>query len=295
MFTGTYTATVTPFKNGKVDETALERLIKNQIKAGVDGIVPVGTTGESPTVDYDEHIQVIELAVKFSRGKMKVLAGSGGNSTSEAIYLTKQAEKVGADGSLQVAPYYNKPSQEGLYQHFREVARNTKLPIVLYSIPGRCGVEIGVETVRRVVQGSKNIVGIKEAGGNPDRVSQLRASLGPRFEIMSGDDSLTLPFMAVGAQGVISVASNVIPRQVAQMVSAFARGRVAVARRIHEKYYGLFKDLFIETNPVPVKAALALMGLIEEEYRLPLVPMAGANREKLRATMIACGLLRRDG
>src|SRR5882762_811959 len=190
MFTGTYTAIVTPFRNGKIDETALERLIKSQIKGGVDGIVPVGTTGESPTLNYDEHILVIALAVKYAAGKIKVLAGTGGNSTTEAVYLTQQAKRVGADGSLQVAPYYNKPTQEGLFQHFREVARKTGLPIVLYSVPGRCGVEIGVETVSRLARQCKNIVGIKEAGGNPDRVSQLRATLGPRFEIMSGDDSL---------------------------------------------------------------------------------------------------------
>src|SRR5580692_234223 len=175
MFTGTYTAIVTPFKNGKIDETAFERLIKSQIKGGVDGIVPVGTTGESPTLNYQEHIDVILLSVKFAAGKIKVLAGTGGNSTSEAIYLTQQAEKAGADGSLQVAPYYNKPTQEGLFQHFHAVARATKLPIMLYSIPGRCGVEIGVETVARLAQDSVNIVGIKEAGGNSDRVSQLRA------------------------------------------------------------------------------------------------------------------------
>src|SRR5262245_44539539 len=203
MFTGTYTAIVTPFKHGRIDAPALERLIKMQIKGGVDGIVPVGTTGESPTVDYEEHIQIIALSVKFAAGKIKVLAGTGGNSTSEAIYLTEHAERAGADGSLQVAPYYNKPTQEGLFQHFRAVARKTKLPIVLYSIPGRCGVEIAVDTVRRLARECKNIVGIKEAGGNPDRVSQLRAALEPRFEILSGDDSLTLSFMAVGAQGVI--------------------------------------------------------------------------------------------
>src|ERR1051325_2309030 len=174
MFGGTYTAIVTPFKNGKVDDGALARLIRSQIKGGVNGVVPVGTTGESPTVDYEEHIQVIALAVKFAAGKAKVLAGTGGNSTTEAIHLTKEAEKVGADGSLQVAPYYNKPTQEGLYQHFRAVARETKLPIMLYSIPGRCGVEIGVDTVKRLAADCKNVVGIKEAGGNPDRVDQLR-------------------------------------------------------------------------------------------------------------------------
>ena len=292
MFTGTYTAIVTPFKNGKIDEAALGRLIGLQIRAGVDGIVPVGTTGESPTVDYEEHVRIIERSVKFAGGKIKVLAGTGGNSTSEAIYLTEHAEKVGADGSLQVAPYYNKPTQEGLFQHFREVARCTRMPIVLYNIPGRCGIEIGVDTVKRLAQQCKNIIGIKEAGGNPDRVSQLRAALGPRFEIMSGDDALTLPFMAVGAQGVISVASNVIPRQVAQMVEAYAAGKTQAALRLHQKYYLVFKDLFIETNPVPVKAALAMLGQIEEEYRLPLVPMSAKNRETLRATLKAIGVLR---
>jgi 4-hydroxy-tetrahydrodipicolinate synthase len=292
MFTGTYTAIVTPFKDGKIDEAALERLVKNQIKAGVDGIVPVGTTGESPTVDYDEHIHIIALAIKFAAGKIKVLAGTGANATTEAIHLTREAEKLGADGSLQVAPYYNKPTQEGLFQHFREIARNTKLPIVLYSIPGRCGIEIGVDTVRRLAAACKNIVGIKEAGGSCDRVSQLRAALGARFEILSGDDSLTVPFMAVGAQGVISVASNVAPREVAQMVKAFASGQTKKAMQLHQKFYPLFKDLFIETNPVPVKAALVMMGQIEEEYRLPLVPMNGKNRETLRATLKNCGLLK---
>ena len=291
MFTGTYTAIVTPFRNGKIDEAALERLIKIQIQAGVDGIVPVGTTGESPTVTYDEHIHVIELSVRFAAEKIKVLAGTGANSTSEAIYLTERAEKLGADGSLQVTPYYNKPTQEGLFQHFRAVARKTRLPIVLYSIPSRSGVEIGVDTARRLVQECKNIVGIKEAGGNPDRVSLLRAALGPRFEIMSGDDGLTLAFMAVGAQGVISVASNVIPRGVARMVRAFASGHTRAALKLHQAYYPLFKDLFIETNPIPVKAALAMMGQIEEEYRLPLVRMSPKSRETLKATMKACGIL----
>ncbi|HOX59346.1 MAG TPA: 4-hydroxy-tetrahydrodipicolinate synthase [Candidatus Paceibacterota bacterium] len=291
MFTGTHTAIVTPFRNGKVDEAALKNLVQAQVRGGVDGIVPVGTTGESPTVDYDEHIHIIALSVKFARRRIKVLAGTGGNSTSEAILLTRRAEQAGVDGSLQVAPYYNKPTQEGLFQHFREVARRTRLPIVLYSVPGRCGIEIGVDTVRRLARECSNIIGIKEAGGNADRVSQLRAVLGPRFEILSGDDSLTLPFMAVGARGVISVASNVIPRPVAQMVRAFAAGKIQAALRLHRKYYPLFKDLFIETNPVPVKAALAMLGRIEEEYRLPLVPMSPKNRELLRTTLKAVGVL----
>ncbi|MFO1477829.1 MAG: 4-hydroxy-tetrahydrodipicolinate synthase [Verrucomicrobiota bacterium] len=292
MFTGTYTAIVTPFRNGKIDESALERVVRSQVKGGVDGIVPVGTTGESPTVDYEEHVDIIRLAIKFAAGKVKVLAGTGANSTSEAVFLTQEAEKLGADGSLQVAPYYNKPTQEGLFQHFREIARNTRLPIVLYSIPGRCGVEIGVDTVKRLAAECKNIVGIKEAGGSCDRVSQLRAALGPRFDILSGDDSLTLPFMSVGASGVISVASNVAPRQVSAMVRAFASGDARKALKIHDSLYPMFKDLFIETNPVPVKAALAMMGMVAEEYRLPLVPMSAKNRDVLKATLRRCGVLK---
>jgi 4-hydroxy-tetrahydrodipicolinate synthase len=293
MFKGTYTAIVTPFKKGAIDEAALERLIQNQIRGGVDGIVPVGTTGESPTVDYEEHVRIIELSVKFARGKIKVLAGTGGNSTSEAVYLTQHAEKMGADGSLQVAPYYNKPTQEGLFQHFREVARSTKLPIVLYSIPGRCGIEIGIETIKRLVRETPNVIGIKEAGGNSDRVTQLRLALGRRFEILSGDDALTLPFMALGAHGVISVASNVFPREVAQMVKAFAKGDVAAALRLHDKWHPMFKDLFIESNPGPVKAALAMLGHITEDLRLPLAPISAKNREQLRDTMKRCGLLKK--
>jgi 4-hydroxy-tetrahydrodipicolinate synthase len=291
MFTGTYTAIVTPFRGGQLDEAALERLIKFQIKGGVDGIVPVGTTGESPTVNYEEHIQIIAWSVKYAAGKVKVLAGTGANSTSEAIYLTQEAEKAGADGSLQVAPYYNRPTQEGLFQHFKAVAKATKLPIMLYSIPGRCGVEIAVDTVKRLAHDCKNIVGIKEAGGSCDRVSQLRAALGPKFEIMSGDDSLTLPFMSVGANGVISVASNVIPKEVTQMVNAFARGDARKAATLHTRYYPLFKDLFIETNPTPVKAALAMMKIVEEDYRLPLVPMNPKNWEVLRTTLKRCNVL----
>jgi len=292
MFTGTFTAIVTPFKDGQLDEAALARLIKNQIKAGVDGLVPVGTTGESPTVDFDEHVRVIELTVKLAAGKVKVLAGTGSNSTSEAIGLTLAAERAGADGVLMVAPYYNKPTQEGLFQHYRAVANETKLPIMLYSIPGRCGIEIGVDTVKRLAAACKNIVGIKEAGGSCDRVSQLRAALGPKFIIVSGDDSLTLPFMAVGAQGVISVASNIIPREVATMVNAYAGGDHKKALQLHAKYYSVFKDLFVETNPVPVKAALAMRGDITEEYRLPLVSMTAKNRAKLKATLKAAGILK---
>jgi 4-hydroxy-tetrahydrodipicolinate synthase len=291
-FTGTYTAIVTPFKHGKIDEAALERLIKFQIKGGVDGIVPVGTTGESPTLDYDEHIRVVALAVKFASGKIKVLAGTGSNSTKEAIDLTQRAEKAGADGSLQVAPYYNKPTQQGLFQHFHAIARATKLPIVLYSIPGRCGVEIGVDTVNQLVHDSVNIVGIKEAGGNVDRVSQLRSALGPDFTILSGDDALTLAFLAAGAHGVVSVASNFIPYEISHLVRAYRDGKPAIALKLHDKYHRLFKDLFTETNPLGAKAALAMMNMMEEEFRLPLVPMTGKNRDTLRKTLKACGVLK---
>ncbi|MBL9139672.1 MAG: 4-hydroxy-tetrahydrodipicolinate synthase [Verrucomicrobiales bacterium] len=290
MFTGTYTAIVTPFRDGKVDEASLRRLIQKQIKGGVDGIVPVGTTGESPTLDYDEHLRVIERSVEFAAGKIKVIAGTGANSTHEAIYLTGEAEKLGADGSLQVAPYYNKPTQEGLFQHFAAVARATKLPILLYSIPGRCGVEIAIDTVSRLAKAHPRIVGIKEAGGNADRVSQLRTTCGSKFVILSGDDALTLPFMSVGAHGVISVASNVAPKEVSQMVRAYASGDLKTALKWHQRLYPIFKDLFIETNPAPIKAALEAVKTIDSaELRLPLVPLSAKSREQLLKSLAASG------
>ena len=293
MFTGIYTAVVTPFRKGRIDEQAFQKLIRDQVRGGVDGVVPVGTTGESPSLRFDEHIRVIELAVQAAKGRVKILAGTGANATTEAINLTKAAEAVGADGSLQVSPYYNKPSQEGLFQHFRKIARATKLPIILYSIPGRCNIAIEVPTVLRLAKACNNIVGIKEAGGDADRVSQLRAALGQRFTILSGDDALTLPFMAVGAEGVISVASNIIPREISKMVRAFVAGKADAALKLHQKYYPLFKDLFIETNPVPTKAALAMLGKCTEEYRLPLCKMSAANRAQLTKTLKACGVLKK--
>ena len=293
MFAGTYTALVTPFHKGRVDEGAYKKLINDQVRGGVDGIVPVGTTGESPSLGFDEHIWVIELAVQAAKGRVKILAGAGANSTAEAIHLTRAAEAVGVDGLLQVAPYYNKPSQEGIFQHFKKIARATSLPIILYSIPSRCSIAIEVPTVERLAKACKNIVGIKEAGGDSDRVSQLRAALGQRFTILSGDDSLTLPFMAVGAEGVISVASNIIPRQIVKMVNAFAAGNSAMALRLHHKYYPVFKNLFIETNPIPTKAALAMLGKCTEEYRLPLCKMSAANRAQLAKALKACGVLKK--
>ncbi len=292
MFTGTYTAIVTPFRNGLIDEAALEKLVKSQIKGGVDGIVPVGTTGESPTLDTDEHIRVIELAVRFAAGRVKVLAGTGANSTHEAVTLTQRAEKAGADGTLQVAPYYNKPTQEGIFQHFREIAHAVRFPVVLYSIPGRCGVEIGVDTTARLARECANVVAMKEAGGDADRVSRLLAACGPKFTVLSGDDSLTLPFMAVGAKGVISVASNVAPGPVSTMVRKFAAGDLKGALKLHQRLYPLFKNLFVETNPAPCKAALALMGMMTEEIRLPLVPVTAPTRALMEKTLRDLGLLK---
>jgi 4-hydroxy-tetrahydrodipicolinate synthase len=294
MFTGAYTALVTPFtRSGAVDEPRLRELVENQIRGGIDGLVPCGTTGESPTLNHEEHNHVIELVVKFAAGRCKVIAGTGSNATDEAIFMTEHARKVGADASLQVAPYYNKPSQAGLYAHFRAIAEAVDLPMVLYNIPGRCAVDIANETTARLRRDlPARIVGLKEATGVVDRVSQLRAMVDREFCILSGDDSLTLPMMSVGAVGVISVVSNVVPREVADMVHAALKGDFERAGRIHVKLFPLFKDLFIETNPVPVKATLAMMGQIEEVYRLPLVPMSDANRAQLRRTLETLGLVK---
>jgi len=291
MFEGTHTALVTPFRNDRFDEAAFERLIEFQIENGVNGIVPVGTTGESPTLDHEEHARVIELAVKTAKKRCKVIAGTGSNSTREAISLTRSAEEAGADGALLVLPYYNRPTQEGLFRHYKAIAGATKLPLVLYSIPGRAGTEIGVETVKRLASECPNIVAIKEAGGSVDRVSQLRQVVPEQFEIISGDDALTLPFIAAGAVGVISVASNIVPNEVASLVKSALSGDYAAARAQHEKLYPLFRDLFIETNPVPVKTALALQGRMEPDFRLPLCEMGAANLDKLKATLRACGLI----
>jgi len=291
MFEGAHTALVTPFRNNRLDEAAFTQLIEDQIANGITGIVPVGTTGESPTLDHAEHHRVIELAVKVAAGRCLVIAGTGSNSTDEAISLTVEAEKAGANAALLVAPYYNKPSQEGLFRHFQAIAAATKLPLVLYSIPGRSGIEIGVETVRRLAAACPNIVAIKEAGGSVDRVSALRQAVPATFEILSGDDALTLPFIAAGAVGVISVASNLIPREVADLVKAALAGTPTQALALHERWYPLFRDLFVETNPVPVKTALALQGRIALEVRLPLCEMSEANTQKLRATLASLKLV----
>ena len=291
MFQGTHTALVTPFRNDRVDEAAFANLIEAQIAGGITGIVPVGTTGESPTLDHAEHLRVIELGVRNAKGRCKVIAGTGSNSTREAVEMTAESEKLGADAALLVAPYYNRPTQEGLYRHFRAIAEKTKLPLILYSIPGRCGVEIGVETCARLAEDCANVVAIKEAGGTVERVSALRAALPEKFEILSGDDSLTLAFMSAGAVGVISVASNIIPKEVGALVAAALAGRYGEARRLHFRLYDLFRNIFIESNPAPIKQALAWQGRMTAEVRLPLCEMAAANQDKLRATLKSLNLL----
>ena len=289
MWQGAYTAIVTPFnRNGSVDFAKLRELVEIQIKNGIDGIVPVGTTGESPTLGVKEHEQVIETTIAAAAKRIKVVAGTGANSTAEAIELTRHAKDAGADATLQVTPYYNKPNATGLVRHFSAVA-DLGLPTVLYNIPGRTGREIPLDTVVELAR-HPNIVAIKEAGGSVDRVSQIvtRCDL----EVLSGDDSLTLPMMSVGGVGVISVASNVAPKAVADMVHAALRGDFVAARTLHQQYYRLFTDLFVDTNPIPVKAAMAMMGLIEEVYRLPLCETTEANKAKVRECLKNLGLVR---
>lgn len=288
MWEGAYTAIITPFnKNGEVDYGKLRDLVERQIAAGMDGIVPVGTTGESPTLDYAEHNRVIEVCVETARKRIKVIAGTGANSTREALELTRHAKECGADATLQVTPYYNKPNSQGLIRHFTAVAE-LGLPTVLYNIPGRTGREIDISTVVELAK-HPNIVVIKEAGGSVDRVSQIVTRT--RLTVLSGDDSLTLPMMSVGGKGVISVASNVAPKAVADMVHAALRGDWTTAQALHLKYYRLFTDLFLDTNPIPVKAAMAMMGLTEEVYRLPLCETTPAIRQKIADTLRALDLI----
>jgi 4-hydroxy-tetrahydrodipicolinate synthase len=281
-FTGTITALATPMRHGKVSYDDLRKLVAYQIKGGIDGLVPVGTTGESPTLDYDEHMDVIRCTIAEARGRVPVIAGTGSNSTHEALHLTKMSHEAGADAMLVVAPYYNKPSQEGLFRHFSAIADSTDKPIILYSIPGRCGIEISVGVVVRLRAKYKHVAWIKEAGGSVDRVDQLKQELGNAVTVLSGDDSLTLPFMAVGAEGVISVASNLYVREIAMMVRLALANDFAKATKIHRKLYTAFKTLFIEPNPVPIKAALKRAGIIaSDEVRSPLCEMTPANAQAL--------------
>jgi len=286
--TGAFTALATPFLKGRVSLADLKRLVEHQIRGGIDGLVPVGTTGESPTLSNEEHVEVIRATVEFARGRVPVIAGTGSNSTEEALELTRHARDAGADGILLVAPYYNKPSPEGLYRHFAALADATDLPIILYSIPSRCGVEIGVPVVERLRSKYRHVRWIKEAGGSVDRVDQLEQALGSDITVLSGDDSLTLPFMAVGAEGVISVASNLIPREVCRLVALARANDLAGASRVHRRLYPFFKAIFLDPNPVPIKAALELAGIIASgEVRLPLAPLAAPSRAALAAAIAA--------
>jgi 4-hydroxy-tetrahydrodipicolinate synthase len=287
--TGAITALVTPFRHDQVAYEDLRKLVEHQIKGGIDGLVPVGTTGESPTLSTEEHLEVIRAVIANARGRVPVIAGTGSNSTREAVSLTKEAHDAGADAMLLVAPYYNKPSQEGLFNHFATLAEATDKPIILYSIPSRCGVEIGVPLVERLRAKYSHVRWIKEAGGSVDRVDQLKQALGADLTVLSGDDSLTLPFMAVGAEGVISVASNLYVRETCQLVRLALANDFAKAAKLHRKLYPMFKAMFIEPNPVPVKAALVRAGIIgSDEVRAPLSGMSDANArilEKMLATL----------
>jgi 4-hydroxy-tetrahydrodipicolinate synthase len=290
MFKGSIVAIVTPFKEGKVDEEAFRRLIEFQIEGGTSAIIPCGTTGESATLTMQEHCRVVDIAVAAVNKRIPVIAGTGGNSTSEAIELTAHAKKAGADATLQVTPYYNKPSQEGLYQHFRAIAKAVPLPQVLYNIPGRTGINMLPETVARIAE-IPEVVAIKEASGDLGQMAEVIRLTGDKLTLLSGDDNLTLPVLAIGGKGVISVVANIVPRDTAGMITAWERGDVQGARERFFYLLPLCKAMFYETNPVPVKTSLALMGKIDEELRLPLVPLSAANRERLKKALENYGLL----
>lgn len=280
MFTGSLVAIVTPFRRGKVDERALGDLIEWQIQQGTNGIVPCGTTGESATLTHEEHNRVIEFTVDVVNRRVPVIAGTGSNSTEEAIALTRHAKHAGADAALLITPYYNKPTQEGLYRHYKAIAEAVDLPLVLYNIPGRTGVNMLPSTIARLAA-IRTIVGVKEGSGSVQQASDIVQMCGERLTVLAGDDALTLPMMAVGGKGVITVTANLVPADMAQLVDAFAKGRIDEARQLHFKLSPLFAALFYETNPIPVKEALGLMGKIDPELRLPLCPMAQDTREKL--------------
>ncbi|MDD5737955.1 MAG: 4-hydroxy-tetrahydrodipicolinate synthase [Candidatus Omnitrophica bacterium] len=289
MFEGSIVALVTPFKNGKVDEEKLRELVEFHIKNGTSGIVPCGTTGESATLTHDEHNRVIEVVIEAAKKRIKIIAGTGSNSTAEAIDLTRYAEKAGADAALLLSPYYNKPTQRGLYMHYKAIADSVKIPIIPYNIQSRTAVNIEPETFQKLAQ-IKNIVGVKESSGNLEQISRIRMLCGPNFEIISGDDALTLPIMAVGGVGVISVVANIVPRDVADLVAAFRSGDVKKAQELHYKLLPLVKAMFIETNPIPVKTAMELVGMLEPELRLPLCHMSEENLAKLAEAVKKYGL-----
>jgi len=290
MFHGAIVATVTPFRNGKVDAAGLRRLVEFQIRNGTDGIVPCGTTGESATLAYEEHERVIDLVVEAADGRVPVIAGTGSNNTKEAIVLTRYARKAGADAALVITPYNNKPTQKGLVAHFTAVAEAADIPIILYNVPGRTGVNMAAETVARLAE-VKNIVGVKEASGNLAQICDILQMTPKTFCVLSGDDGLYFPMLALGAKGVISVVSNVAPKEMADLYDAFALGELALARDIHFRLWPLMQALFIETNPIPAKTALAMMGKIREEFRLPLCPMSDGNRKALAKVLSGLKIL----
>ncbi|NKE70526.1 4-hydroxy-tetrahydrodipicolinate synthase [Candidatus Manganitrophus noduliformans] len=292
MFHGSIVAIVTPFKKGKVDEKAFGELIDFHLRSGTHGIVPCGTTGESATLSHEEHKRVVELAVKMAGGRIPVIAGTGSNSTEEAIAFTRHAKAAGAAGALLITPYYNKPTQEGLYQHYKAVAKGVDLPLVLYNIPGRTGVNMLPATVARLME-FDNIIGIKEGTGSLQQISDLVQLCGERLVILSGDDFTALPTMAVGGKGVISVTANIAPADMAQMIEAAERGDYGRAKKLHDQLYPLHQVMFVETNPIPVKAALALMGKCADEVRLPLWRMSDENFKKLKAALKRYGLLKK--
>lgn len=285
MIKGAITALVTPLRNDRVDEEALRRLVDEQIRAGIDGLVPVGTTGESPTLSNEEHIRVVQIVVEEAKKRVPVIAGTGANCTREAIELTLAAKAAGADATLQVTPYYNKPTQDGLFRHFKAVADATGMPMLLYNVPGRTGCDLLPDTIVRLCE-IPQVVGVKEATGNVHRASQIIARVGDRISMLSGDDATVLPFYAVGGNGCISVVSNVAPADMAAMYDAFVAGNLTKARELHYKLFPLSEGLFIEANPIPVKAALAMMGKIADEIRAPLYPMSGANRDKVHKILV---------
>ncbi|MFH1457872.1 MAG: 4-hydroxy-tetrahydrodipicolinate synthase [Candidatus Omnitrophota bacterium] len=291
MFKGSMVAIVTPFKNGKVDEKKLRDLIDFHIKSGTAGIVPCGTTGESATLSFEEHDHVIEATIDQVSRRVPVIAGTGSNSTEEAVMLTRHAAKAGADASLQVSPYYNRPTQKGLYEHFKAVADSVSIPILLYNIASRTGVNIEPETIARLTRDCKNIVGVKEASGSLDQMSRIKWLCKENFDLISGDDSLTLPVLSIAGTGVISVVANIVPKDVAGLVLEFEKGNVKRAQEIHFKLLPLIKAMFLETNPIPVKTAMGLLGMCEPDLRLPMCPMSEENLEKLKAALKDYGLL----
>ncbi len=290
MFSGTFTAMVTPFKDGRVDEEAFKKLIRFGIDGGVTGFLPCGTTGESPALSHEEHNRVIELTVKEVAGQVKVLAGTGSNSTEEAIALTRHAKAVGADAALMVSPYYNKPTQEGLYLHFKAVAEAVDIPILVYNIQGRTAVNIENQTMERLA-GIPNIVGVKEASGSIMQMSEVIRRCGSEFDVLSGDDQMTFPLMALGGKGVISVVTNIAPEMMSSLVNTMLAGEIDKARAMHFEIFELCQAMFLETNPIPVKAALGLMGKIEPEFRLPLCPPSQTNLGKLKTVLEKYGIL----